>query len=96
MKKLIILLACVFLLSSCERRPSIEEQYEDLQSEYYDVEEKYMLYLDKYTDLSADIARVYDDALTLKAYFLGWDEVTFEEAKQSIKTIYDRLYPGEW
>ena len=96
MKKIIVLFVLVFLLSSCERRPNFEEKYEDLQSEYYSVEEKYDKYYDKYINLSSDVSRLYDDALTLKAYFLGWDEVSFDEAKKAIKTIYDRLYPGEW
>ena len=96
MKKLVILLLCVLLLSSCERRPTLEEQYEELKSDYYRIEEEYSNYYDKYIDLKADIARVYDDALMLKAYFLKWEDITFDDAKKSIKAIYDRLYPGEW
>ena len=96
MKKLVILLLCVLLLSSCERRPTLEEQYEELKSDYYRIEEEYSNYYVKYIELKADIASVYDEAIMLKAYFLKWDDATFDDAKKSIKAIYDRLYPGEW
>ena len=47
-------------------------------------------------DLDVAIAASYDDSITVKAFFLGWDESSFAEAKQAFKNMYDRLYPGEW
>jgi len=101
MKKLLFLLLLLsfLLLSGCAYRytlDDVDEMKEQWSLEYADLEEKYNSAYDKFIDLDVAIAASYDDSITVKAFFLGWDESSFAEAKQAFKNMYDRLYPGEW
>ena len=58
--------------------------------------EEYQELKEKYDELSASVELSYDDAVSVKSYFLGWEESSFDDAKQSMQNIYDNLYPGEW
>lgn len=95
----VVLFFLLFLFSGCARQYTyndVQEMKDDWDSKYYEMEEKYEYYYNKYIELQSDVNCAYDDALALKAYFLGWEEASFSEAKKAIKSIYDRLYPDEW
>ena len=62
--------------------PSHNKEYQELQ--------------EKYEELSTSVELSYDEAVNVKAYFLGWEESSFDNAKESMHYIYDHLYPGEW
>lgn len=74
----------------------LKEQYDELSLSYESAQEDCESVQERYNDLSSAISESYDSALSVKAYFLGWDESSFEDAKESMKKLYDTLYPGEW
>lgn len=100
MKKIIIVLFLIlFVFSGCAYQYThndVAEMKDKWDEEYYEMEEKYSKAYDDYINLDVAIARSYDEAVVVKAYFLGWDESSFEDAKKSFKKMYDYLYPGEW
>lgn len=94
-----VLLVLLFLLSGCAYQYTyndVAEMKDKYDEEYSQLEEKYSKAYDDFINLDVSISRSYDEAVTVKAYFLGWDESSFEDAKESFKKMYDYLYPGEW
>lgn len=85
----IIVVIVVLFFALASPLKASDDDYEALQTEKDDLELKY-------EELKESVDASYDSAVVLKFYFNGSEEVSEQLAKDSVKDLYDHLYPGEY
>lgn len=82
MRKIAFILLLLFVLSSCERRPSLEERLEEAEQEYFQLEEQYSDALVEIDQLSSELPAINDAAFMLYDYFEDPSSMSFEQAQE--------------
>lgn len=92
----LLLILCLFLLSGCNRK-YYEDQYEELDArltnEIIELEEKYEDASSRADDYSDAIGKAEDHLITLRLFFEGDEDITYDEASSAAESLHDLFYP---
>ena len=74
-----LVVVLLFVFASCQRRPTLEEQYDSLSDEYADLEEKYYQANDYSDSLLSALSDINDNYNVAWSYYDDHDPYTTEE-----------------